>query len=78
MKKKAIAYYFQSESCDSYLSVDIVDENIKPLNVVDAMEKFGWDCGLDYWMKACGCNTKEELLKELPYVEFMTAEEKID
>ena len=42
------------------------------------MEKFGWDCGVDYWMEECECNTKEELLEELPYAEFITEEKIID
>ena len=78
MRKKVIAYFFKSESCDYYLNIDIVDENTKPLNVVEAMDKFGWDGGIENWMRYCKCNTKEELLEELPYAEFMTKEKIVE
>lgn len=75
--KKVIAYFFRSESGDYYLNIDIVNENDAPLDVVDAMDKFGWDMGIEYWLKECGCNTKEELRNEFPYTEFMTKEKMI-
>jgi len=78
MSKKAIAYFFRSESGDYYLNLDIVDENDKALNVVDAMDKFGWDGGIENWMVYCGCKTREELENELPYNEFIVKEKLID
>lgn len=77
MKKKAIAYFYKSEDCDYYLAVDIVDENSEPLNVVEAIEKFGWD-SIDYWMGAYDCKTKEELVDKLPYAKFITDEKIIE
>lgn len=80
MKKKVIAYYFRSESNDSYLNIDVVDESTEALNVVDAMEKFGWDGGVEGWMTYCECNTKEELLNNdgFDYNEFIVKEKLID
>lgn len=57
---KVFFYTFKSDSCDSFSTYEASE---KPLNVYEAMKKFGWD-DYDGWISM---GYKED---EIPYCDF--------
>ena len=63
--KKVYAYYFRSDTGDDYLNMEISEG--KPMDVYEAMDKFGWDGGTEEWLEYGDCDSVDEI----PYSEFI-------